>query len=135
MLDQGYSYEKIARVLLTDNSTIQRWYSVYQSDGLEILFKSFYIGSEGKFTLEQKQALSKHLGEKVCMTAKEICQVVQTKFGIAFSSKGMTHLLHRLDFSYRKPKHIPVKANPDAQEEFLEGYNELKDTKGSKDRI
>jgi transposase len=135
MLDQGYSYEEIARVLLTDDSTIRRWHNVYQSDGLETLFKSFYVGSEGKLTLEQKQALSKHLEETVYMTAKEICQVVQKKFGVAFTTKGMTHLLHRLDFSYRKPKHIPGKANPEAQEEFLERYNELKETKGSKDRI
>jgi transposase len=65
MLDKGYSFEEIASVLLLDDSTIKRWFSVYQSEGLDGLSKSLYQGSEGKLTLEQKQALSKHLEETV----------------------------------------------------------------------
>jgi len=135
MLDKGYSYEEIAKILLLDDSTIRRWHSVYQSDGLEALFQNLYFGSEGKLTLEQKWALSKHLEETVYMTAKEICNYVQNKYGVSFTSKGMTNLLHRLGFTYRKPKHVPGKANPLAQEEFLEKYHELKDAKESEDRI
>jgi len=78
-----------------------------------------YQGSEGKLTLEHKQVLSKHLEEMVYMTAKEICQYVQKKFGVTFTSKGMTNLLHRLDFSYRKPKQVPVKADPSPKKSFL----------------
>jgi len=134
MLDQGYSYEEIARVLLTDDSTIRRWYSVYESDGLEAMFKNLYVGSEGKLTLEQKQTLSQHLEDTVYITAKEICKYVEDIYGVRFTSKGMTNLLHRLDFTYRKPKHVPGKANALAQEAFLEKYQELKETKGPEDR-
>ena len=134
MLDQGYSYEEIARVLLTDDSTIRRWHNVYQSDGLEAMFKSFYIGSEGKLTLEQKQALSLHLEDNVYMTAKEVGKYVEKSYGVLFTSKGMTNLLHRLGVTYRKPKHVPGKANALAQEEFLERYQALKETKGPDDR-
>lgn len=93
MLDKGYSFDEIASVLLLDDSTIRRWFRVYQSEGLDGLARSLYQGSEGKLTLEQKQVLSKHLEETVYMTAKEICQYVQKKFGVTFISKGMTNLL------------------------------------------
>lgn len=135
MLDKGYSFEEIASVLILDDSTIRRWFSVYQSAGLDGLARSLYQGSDGKLTLEQKQVLSQHLEETVYMTAKEICQYVQKRFGVTFTSKGMTNLLHRLDFSYRKPKHVPGKADPVAQEEFLEKYNKIKESKASEDRI
>lgn len=135
MLDQGYSFEEIARVLLTDDSTIRRWYQVYQSDGIEAMFQHFYLGSTGKLTLAQKQALSRHLEDTIYMTAKEICKYVENKYGVRFTSKGMTKLLHRLEFTYRKPKHVPGKANAEAQEAFLEKYQELKENKRPEDRI
>jgi transposase len=69
------------------------------------------------------------------MTAKEICKYVEVKYGVHFTSKGMTNLLHRLDFTYRKPKHVPGKADALAQEAFLEKYQKLKETKGAEDRI
>jgi len=135
MLDKGYSFEEIASVLILDDATIRRWFKVYQEQGLEGLARSLYQGSEGKLTQQQKEKLSRHLEETVYMTAKEICNYVQNRFGVSFTSKGMTNLLHRLEFTYRKPKHVPGKADPAAQEEFLEMYQEIKESKSPEDRI
>ena len=41
---------------------------------------------------------------------------------------------YRLGFSYKKPKHIPGKANQKAQEEFIEMYSELKENKSKHGR-
>jgi transposase len=135
MLDQGYTYEEIARVLLTDDSTIRRWHSVYQNEGLEAMFKLFYVGSIGKLTEDQLKSLNKHLEQKIYMTAKEIAQYVEQTYQVKFTVKGITKLLHRLDFSYRKPKQVPGKADAAAQEAFVERYKELKETKKPEDRI
>lgn len=135
MLDQGYSFEEIARVLLTDDSTIRRWYNVYQSNGIEAMFREFYIGSAGKLSLKQTQALGKHLQGTVYMTTKEVCKYVEAKYGVHFTTKGMTNILHRLGFTYRKPKHIPGKADSTAQEAFIESYLKLKQRKDPDDRI
>ena len=40
----------------------------------------------------------------------------------------MTELLHRLNYTYKKPKMVPGKADAKAQDEFIESYKELKDT-------
>lgn len=135
LLNRGFSPEEVAEILLLDDSTIRRWYSIFESKGIDSLLKYNYVGSDGKLTTRQINALNNHLDEKVYQTAKEICVYVKNNFGIEYTIKGMTNLLHRLDFSYRKPKHIPGKADQKAQEEFIEQYTELKKTKSKHDRI
>ena len=44
-------------------------------------------------------------------------------------------MLHRLNYTYKKPKVVPGKADTKAQEEFVESYKELKKTKGANDTI
>ena len=52
------------------------------------------------------------------------------RFGVSYTESGMTALLHRLGFVYRKPRLIPGKADPVAQEAFLADYAKLKEQKG-----
>jgi len=54
---------------------------------------------------------------------------------VNYSVSGLTELLHRLGYVYKKPKLVPGKADTKAQEEFIASYRELKEAKGSKDPI
>lgn len=135
LLNDGYLFEEIARILLIDDSTIRRWYSTFEEEGIKGLLRYNYLGSEGKLTKEQIESLNKHLEDTIYLSAKEICHYVKKKYGVRFTIKGMTNLLHRMEFTYRKPKHVPGKANPEAQEDFLEKYAELKENKDPEDRI
>jgi transposase len=47
----------------------------------------------------------------------------------------MTAVLHRQGFVYKKPKLVPGKADPEAQEGFLADYQNLKQNKGENDVI
>lgn len=69
------------------------------------------------------------------MTVAEIVAYVKQQFGIVFSVSGMTDLLHRLNFVYKKLKVIPGKADAQAQEAFLETYENLKENKKDSDPI
>ena len=135
MLNSGYNPEEIAQILLLDDSTIRRWYFIYKSKGLDVLLTYQYVGNDGKLTSKQIAALNNHLENTVYLTAKEICAYVENKYGVKYTSKGMTNLLHRLGFTYRKPKHVPGKANPKAQQAFIEQYTKLKANKSEHDRI
>ncbi len=75
-----------------------------------------------------------HLDQKIYLTAKEICAYVEREYGVAYTTKGLTSILHTLGFTYKKPKHVPGKANRQAQEDFIEKYNKLKEDKASEDR-
>jgi len=135
LLNKGYSYEEIAELLLIDDGTVRRWYLIYENKGIKILLEDNYIGGTSKLTTSDQLELSSHLENNIYLTAKEICAYVDTKYGIDYTSKGMTSLLHQMGFSYKKPKHIPGKANQKAQEEFIERYKKLKENKSTEDRI
>jgi transposase len=47
--------------------------------------------------------------------------------GCPYSPSGMTALLHRLGFVYKKPKLVPGKADPEAQRKFLADCEEFKE--------
>lgn len=135
MLDKGLSYNEIAELLLLDDLTIRRWHELYKSNGIKSLLKYNFTGGVGKLEIQQEHELSLHLEKQIYLTAKEITAYVEDKYGIKYSPKGMTKLLHRLGFNYKKPKHIPGKANKQAQLEFIEKYNQLKTNKAPDDKI
>lgn len=134
-LNKGMSYEEIAELLFIDNGTVRRWHKIFETGGISTLLESNYTGGTSNLTQIEKEGLSAHLETRIYLTAKEICAYVKTKYGVSYTSKGMTSLLHQMDFSYKKPKQIPGKANQKAQEEFIEKYNNLKASKSQDDHI
>jgi len=135
LLNSGYTYEHIGEVLLLDDSTIRRWHTLFEEEGINSLLSDNYIGGASKLTEKQQQKLIQHLENNVYLTAKEICAYVLKKYHVAYTVKGMTSLLHSLDFRYKKPKHVPGKASIEAQLEFIKAYDKLKKKKKEDDRI
>ena len=135
LVNAGYPVDEIARILLLDDSTIRRWYNTFQEEGIEELLRYNYLGSESKLTLEQIETLDKHLEDIIYLSAKDICHFIEKTYGVLYTIPGVTSLLHKLGYTYKKPKHVPGKANPQAQKAFIEQYNELKENKDPEDRI
>ena len=79
--------------------------------------------------------MDNYLQETLCLSAKEVVDHVAQLWDVHYSVRGMTELLHRLAYVYKKPKLVPGKANGEAQEAFLETYQKLKETKAQQDPI
>ncbi len=60
---------------------------------------------------------------------------MEERFGVRYSLSGMTALLHRLRYVYKKAKLIPGKADSILQEAFVDEYEKLKENKGQDDVI
>jgi transposase len=135
LLNRGYAYSEIAEILLIDQSTVWRWYESYLSEGVDGLMKDNYTGGTSKLTERQQTKLIEHLESNMYLTAKEISAFVKKTFRITYTPKGMTSLLHQFGFTYKKPKHIPGKANSEAQKEFLKEYRNLQTEKSPEDKI
>lgn len=135
LLDQGYEYAEIASILLIDNSTVWRWYETYIRSGITGLLKDNYVGGTSKLTELQTFRLAEHLEHTMYLTAKEVCAFVKKTFKVKYTTKGMTSLLHQLGFTYKKPKHIPGKADIEAQEAFIKQYRKLRKNKAPEDKI
>ena len=65
----------------------------------------------------------------------EIVSYIQEKYGVDFTVAGLHKWLHRNDFSYKKPKGHPHKADKLKQAQFIDEYNELKASVNSDEPI
>jgi len=85
-------------------------------------------GSTSRLDAVQSASLSIHLEEVTYMKVIDVCAYVEGNYNVSFTIAGMTKLLHRIGFSYKKPKGTPHKADPEKQADFIQYYGELIDT-------
>jgi len=135
LLGSGWSASQVAQVLLIDRTTVRTYYRHYQKGGVDRLLETNYSGSQGYLTLEQEHQLDVYLQEHLHITAKSIVAYVEERWDIHYTESGMTDLLHRLGYVYKKPKVVPGKADAQAQKAFLKEYQTLKEIKGKDDVI
>lgn len=134
-LNEGFSYEQTAKLLMLDSITIRRYEKQYEKVGVDGLIECHHFGSHGLLTKIQEIGLITHLKNHTYQTVKEIISYAQKQYVKSYSIEGMTHLLHRLGFVYKKTKRIPGKLDPIKQQEFIKIYQELKATKQKQDTI
>ena len=88
-------------------------------------------GSAGKLNHEMSRLLEKELEKNTYVKVSDICAYVYKTFSIGYTVSGMTKWLRQHNFSYKKPKLMPAKANIQEQENFVQIYlHLLEDTQG-----
>lgn len=125
-LNAGFEYSYVAKILLLDEVTLRRYVQKYQEKGVAGLLEYRYTGGQTKLAISQEQDLRSYLKDHTKRTAKEVTAYVLETYGFAYSVIGITKLLHRLGFAYKKPKIVPGKASRVEQEEFLKQYEVIK---------
>lgn len=133
LLDSNWTVSKIAEALLLDENTIRSYKTRFESGGIAELCSDAYGGRECSLDDEELAELESELRGNIYLSTKGVLSYVKQNFGIEYSISGMTYLLHRIGFSYKKPDLVPGKADANKQEEFLEIYRELKTTKKAED--
>lgn len=135
MLNKGYEYRQISDDLLLDEATIHRYARQFQDKGLDGLLEYHYTGGQTRLTTLQEQELKAFLKINTQRTASAVLKHIQRKYGLTFSLIGITQLLHRLGFSYKKPKVVPGKADLVSQAAFLKVYGDMKAGLGENDQV
>ena len=136
LLNDGYTYEEIAKILLLDDSSVRRYYEIYSEKNLMGLLETNYVGRSSYLSKKQRNKLKRHLRKYIYPDAKSIIEYIKDTFNVTYTAKGIVPLLHRLGFVYKKTKRVPGKADPEAQEKFInETYKEIKEITGKNDRI
>ena len=134
-LATGWTAEEVAEILQVDANTVRNHYKRYRQGGLKALGHIAFRGSACALDDEQLALLDLHLQQRLYLSAKAVARWVEETFGVSYTESGMTALLHRLGYVYKKPKLVPGKADPAAQEAHLEDYKKLKEDKGEHDPI
>ena len=123
MYDNGYSLTEISEILLLSDEGIRKHLEDYHRK--EKLAPE-NGGSNSKLSSKQEEELTAHLESSNYVYARDIGQYIERQYGITYTLTGVIKLLHRLGFSYKKPKLIPGKIDLDKQEEFKLQYSLLK---------
>ncbi len=132
-LSKGWSAAQVAEILLFDEKTSRRYFERYQQGGLAALLDDNYSGAEPKLNAHQMSELEGYLEEYILPDAKSVIAHIDKLYGVHYSVSGVTYLLHRLGFSYKKPTHVPGKQDPVKQQAFVRKYDRIKARKGEND--
>jgi transposase len=135
LLASGWGADDVAAALLVDPNTVRNHFKAYRAGGLSGLVHLAYRGSDCELSEAELNALDAHVQASLYLSAKDVAAWVEAQFDVLYTASGMTALLHRLGFVYKKPKLVPGKADPEAQEAHLAKYEELKKNKGENDVI
>ena len=130
-LNAGKSVAEIADILHIDEATVRNYKKRYDKGGLKELLSDNYTGRRSYLSEKQLKELSLELGSKIYPATRAVALYVKERFGAVYTVNGMAALLHRLGFSYKKPKGVPGKADAEKQKAFVEKYKRIKKKKDS----
>jgi len=121
----GYTAPAIAMSVGLSRRICQRWVARYNAEGLEGLEDRRGQEPEPTLTPKQEQQVCQRLEagprpeDQVCsLRGIDVQRILATEFGVQRSLPAVYHLLHRLGYSYLRPRPRHRRADPQAQEEF-----------------
>jgi len=133
LLANGYEKEEVAEILMLDEDTINNYKKRYLEGGIKKLLKYGYVGRSSYLREEQTKELIEHLEGTTYLTVEAIIDYVEKKYNVIYSESGMTQLLHRISFVYKKAKIVPGKADAEKQKAYLEEYKNMLKNKDKAD--
>ena len=125
LLDDGYSFEQISKILFRDDQTIRNYLGKFQEGGIGELLSDKYTGYSGCLTEDEEQQLAVHLEEHTYLDTAPIILYVNYTFSKEYTPSGMRDLLNRLGFTYKKTSHVPGKADQEKQQRFINAFAEF----------
>lgn len=135
LLGSGWKVDEVVEALLFDENTLRNYVNHYRAGGFSELLKNNYKGSAPKLSDDQIAKLCIELDSHIYPTTQAIAHHIKFAFGVEYTVSGLTDLLRRLGFVYKKPKLVPGSPDPQMQEEFLEQYLNFMKNKQKTDAV
>jgi transposase len=133
LLGKGRTLVDVAEVLMLDEDTLRRYAKRYREGKIPLLLSDNYQAYEGKLTTKELTILDGHLQEVTYRRAIDIIAYIDEEFDVIYSVRGVTELLHRLGYTYKKPRKVPGKADKESQKEFVQKYRKIRKNMGKED--
>ncbi len=125
LCSEGWNTPMIAQALRIHETSILRHIKEYE-DSEKLTIESG--GSSSKLSAEQTEELISHLIEYTYHHQKDIVAYIKATWSLEYTVSGLNKWLHQNKFSYKKPKGLPYKADTEKQAEFIQTYEQLKET-------
>jgi transposase len=131
-LDRGLSKTEVAEIFGVDLSTIYRYIADYNVNTFEDFLKDNWVPYKGKASNEQRNEFSNQVTEELYTNAQALVFWLESTMNLIYSVSGVTKLLHALNFSYKKTKLVPSKADPEAQRAYISEFETFMESKSPK---
>jgi transposase len=126
---EGLSREAAARVAGMDRQTLRDWVIRYNRGGPAGLSDDWGDGRPCRLTEGQQATLKAivlqgpdpEVDGVSTWRLIDLCQIVQTRFGVSYSEGGMGKLMRSLDLSWQTPRPCHAETDRAAQERFKKG--------------
>lgn len=129
LVSDGYSFQQTASVLFVDPESVSRWVGIYQRDGLDGLKNHpLWGGERGQrwLTQEQLSQLGTLLDTEAMpgtevgsgWTVRAIIELVQERFAVRYSQRGMRKILRALNFSSQRGRPFYNRRTREDQQRF-----------------
>jgi transposase len=122
----GMSRERAARQAGMDRQTLRDWVIRFNAEGVEGLRDRPRSGrppwlDDGQMAAFKALVLRGPDPERDGVSswrAQDLCRIVESRFGVAYSENGMLRRLHDLDLSWQKTRPLHPAADAKAQARF-----------------
>lgn len=129
LVTAGYSFQQTADVLFVDPESVSRWVAIYERDGLDGLKNNpLWGGERGQRWLTQEQLtqlgtlldLESMPGTEVGSgwTVRAIIQLVEERFKVRYSQRGMRKILRALNFTSQRGRPFYNRRTAEDQQRF-----------------
>ncbi|MDO4557182.1 MAG: winged helix-turn-helix domain-containing protein [Lachnospiraceae bacterium] len=102
LLGIGWTPVRDMEPLLMNERTVRTYFQTFTREAIDSSLFYTYVGKEPYLTSEHQKELAEYLDAKLISLIKKIVAYVHKKFKVQFSLRGMTKLIHRLNFVYKK---------------------------------
>jgi transposase len=121
LLDAGRSAATVAQDLGLDEGTVYRYAAAFAR-----LERAQYLAHEphgywGLLTSAQLAGLCQELRQTLYTDCRPLQAWLEQATGVRYALSGLTALLHRLGFVYKRTTPVPCEADADQQAAFLTG--------------
>lgn len=135
LLDDGFSCVEVGRILLLDDDTVRQYREKYLNRGAESLLTDNNKGTSLYLSTTELEELENHIEINTYQDSKGIIVWIAEKFDITYTPSGITSLLDRMGFVYKKPVLAPCKADIEKQKTFVKKYQEIKENLKEEDQL
>ena len=128
---EGWTAPAVAMAVGLSRRVCQHWVYRFNEQGLAGLEDGRGRQPTSPLTSEQEEAIRRRIDagptaqDGICsLRGADIRRFLQQEFGLLRSLAGVYHLLHRLGYSYLRPRPRHRKADPEAVEAFRQAWPE-----------
>ncbi len=122
MFEKSVPTAQIASELRVSEKSVRLWRRQWTAGGTEALASAGPGGSDCKLSVEQLKQLAGMLDEGPIVhgwgdarwTLARVAEVIERRFGVSYTLRGVSYLLHRIGYSQQVPTRRAIERDPEA---------------------